>query len=401
MESIAAGGDGVGRLDGLAVFVPRTAPGELVDVAVQQRGRMARGRLLSVVEASADRVEPRCRHYDGDHCGGCQLQHLSSESQLAAKQRIVQDAFARIAKRPVGLPPIVRSPAEWEYRSRLTLVMRWQHGTWVMGLHSFDVVDRVFDLRECPIAHPQVVAAWSAVRNASRLLPRVAELRGTIRLIGSDLALILEGGEAWSSSREFADAVPQVNVIRWLPSRGAQRVIVDRRDAGTPVESFDQVNQPVAIAARRELIERALAGSPQTAVDAYAGLGATARELASAGVRVIAIEMDAHASHHTASHLPSGSRAVAGRVEDLLPQFLPADVIVLNPPRAGIDARVATALQSAPRPRKVLYMSCDPATLARDVSRLPSYRVNSLRAYDMFPQTAHVEVVCELLPEEA
>lgn len=400
VESIAAGGDGIGRLDGLAVFIPRTAPGELVEVAVQKRGRMARGRLLSVIEPSANRVEPRCRHYDGDHCGGCQLQHLSAESQLAAKQRIVQDAFVRIAKRPVDLPPIVRSPADWEYRSRLTLAMRWQHGHWVMGLHTFDDVDRVFDLRECPITDPLIVSEWNAVRTASRLLPRVAELRGTIRLTGRDLALILEGGEAWPNAREFADAVPQLSVIRWRPTRGAQRVIVDRRATGSPVQSFDQVNQPVAVAARRELVERALATSPQTAVDAYAGLGATARELASAGVSVTAIEMDAPASRYAANHLPEGSRAVAGRVEDLLPEFLPADVVVLNPPRAGIDARVAAALQSTPSPRKVLYMSCDPATLARDVSRLPSYRVNSLRAYDMFPQTAHVEVVCELVPEE-
>ena len=118
VDSIAAGGDGVGRLDGLAVFIPRTAPGELVEASVRQRGRMARGRLLRVVEPSPDRVAPRCRHYDGDHCGGCQLQHLTIEAQLRAKQQIVRDAFARIAKRQVDLPPIVPSPAEWEYRSR-------------------------------------------------------------------------------------------------------------------------------------------------------------------------------------------------------------------------------------------------------------------------------------------
>src|SRR5687767_8272187 len=126
IESIAAGGDGVGRLDGLAVFTPRTAPGELVEVAIQKRGRMARGRLLRVLEPSPDRVKPRCRHYDNDRCGGCQLQHLTIGAQLAAKQRIVRDAFARIAKRSVDLPEIVPSPSEWEYRSRLTLTMRWQ-----------------------------------------------------------------------------------------------------------------------------------------------------------------------------------------------------------------------------------------------------------------------------------
>jgi len=401
IDSIAAGGDGVGRFDGLAVFVPRTAPGELVDVVMRQRGRMARGRLLRVVEPSPARVDPRCRHYDGDHCGGCQLQHMSTESQLAAKQRIVQDAFARIAKRAVALPPIVSSPSAWEYRSRLTLAMRWQDNGWIMGLHAFDDVDRVFDLRECPITDERIVVAWTDVRDAARFLPRAAELRGTIRSLGRELALILEGGDSWADARAFAAAVPRLDVIRWRPSRGAPRVVADRRTTGTPDESFDQVNQPVAAAARQELIARALAASPRTAVDAYAGLGATAHALAERGISVTAIEADEAASGYAASHLPPESRAVTGRVEDVLPKYLPADVVILNPPRAGIDARVAQALQSRPWPSRVLYMSCDPGTLARDVSRLPSYRVSSLRAYDMFPQTAHVEVVCELLPEDA
>jgi 23S rRNA (uracil1939-C5)-methyltransferase len=362
---------------------------------------MARGRLLRVTEPSTERVKPRCGHYDGDHCGGCQLQHLSIGSQLAAKQRIVQDAFSRIARRAVELPPIVPSPAEWEYRSRLTLAMRWQGGRWIMGLHAFDDVNRIFDLHECPVTDSRVVNAWAAVRGAAVLLPRAAELRGTIRMVGDELALVLEGGDVWPSAREFAAAVPALDVIRWRSSRAASRVIVDRRATGAPDASFDQVNQPVAAAARRELIDLALAASPRTAVDTYAGLGATSRALAERGVSVTSIEADEAASRYAASRLPRDSRAVAGRVEDLLPRYLPADIVILNPPRTGIDVRVAAALQSPPWPRRVLYMSCDPATLARDVSRLPVYRVNSLRAYDMFPQTAHIEVVCELIPEDA
>ncbi len=312
----------------------------------------------------------------------------------------MQDAFSRIAKRSVELAPIVPSASDWEYRSRLTLAMRWEHGRWIMGLHAFDDVDRVFDLRECPITNGRVVSAWAEVRSASRLLPRTPEVRGTVRLVGDELALVVEGGDAWQSAREFALAAPSFSVIRWRPAHGPPRVIVDRRTARTPDESFDQVNQPVAAAARDELVERALAASPRTVIDAYAGLGATARILADRGVAVTAIEADDAAAKYAAGHLPPESRVLAGRVEDFLAQCLPADVVILNPPRAGVDARVAEALNAHPRPRLVLYMSCDPATLARDVSRMPAYRVTSLRAYDMFPQTAHVEVVCALTPEE-
>ena len=399
VESIAAGGDGVGRLDGLAVFTPRTAPGELVDVAVKQRGRMARGRLLRILEPSPARIAPRCRHYDGDRCGGCQLQHLTIEAQLEAKQQIVQDAFSRIARRPVPRPDIVPSPQAWEYRSRLTLAMRWSGGRWIMGLHRFDDVDHVFDLHECPITDPVVVAAWAAIRKSSRYLPRTSELRGTVRRTGDDLALILEGGDTWPGAREFARETPLLTVVRWRPARGAARVIVDRRASGAPEASFDQVNQPVAAAARQELVERARSAAPTTAVDAYAGLGATAKLLADHGISVTAIESDDAAASFAASQLPAESRVIAGLVEEEITAVLPADVVIVNPPRAGLDVRVTAALE-ARRTQRLLYMSCDAATLARDVSRLPAYRVESLRAYDMFPQTAHVEVVCALVPEE-
>jgi 23S rRNA (uracil1939-C5)-methyltransferase len=140
---------------------------------------------------------------------------------------------------------------------------------------------------------------------------------------------------------------------------------------------------------------------PSSAVDAYAGLGHTARELAAQGVRVTAIELDRDAVAWSAERLPSGSRALLGRVESRLEEALPADVVILNPPRAGLDRRVTEILDAVrPAPATVVYVSCDPATLARDVGRLPRYRIASLESFDMFPQTAHVETVCELVPED-
>jgi 23S rRNA (uracil1939-C5)-methyltransferase len=117
------------------------------------------------------------------------------------------------------------------------------------------------------------------------------------------------------------------------------------------------------------------------------------------GVRVTAIELDADASAWSASRLPEGSAAVCARVEDVLVDVLPADVVVLNPPRAGVDERVCAALEAqSVRPRSLIYVSCNPATLARDLTRLPSYHIDSVTGFDMFPQTAHVETVCELVP---
>jgi 23S rRNA (uracil1939-C5)-methyltransferase len=137
-------------------------------------------------------------------------------------------------------------------------------------------------------------------------------------------------------------------------------------------------------------------------IDAYAGAGSTAVRLAASGATVVAIELDAEAVARFHDRLTEPSRAVIGRVEDHLEDALPADVVLLNPPRGGVDARVTSALQELRSPpRAVIYVSCDPATLARDLSRMPRYRLAAVRAYDMFPQTAHVETVCELVPEAA
>jgi 23S rRNA (uracil1939-C5)-methyltransferase len=135
-------------------------------------------------------------------------------------------------------------------------------------------------------------------------------------------------------------------------------------------------------------------------VDGYSGAGDTAVALAERGVSVVALESDEDATAFAAARLHAPSRAIAARVEDVLDKHLPADVVILNPPRSGVDARVTTAL-TASSARAIIYISCDPATLARDVARLKGWKVRDLVCYDMFPQTSHVESVCELIPETA
>jgi 23S rRNA (uracil1939-C5)-methyltransferase len=188
--------------------------------------------------------------------------------------------------------------------------------------------------------------------------------------------------------------------VWWEPADDKpRRVLYDKRADRTPSASFAQVNAEMAEGLGQYVIERALDLDPRSAVDAYAGAGQTAASLTEAGVTVTAIELDPDASEWSASVLRPPSRAVQGRVEDLLPSALPADLVILNPPRAGVDARVTETLEAnVARVSSLIYVSCNPATLARDVSRLPSYGIETVRAFDMFPQTAHVETVCELRP---
>jgi 23S rRNA (uracil1939-C5)-methyltransferase len=176
----------------------------------------------------------------------------------------------------------------------------------------------------------------------------------------------------------------------------------DRRldhNARSPGASFSQVNEAVAAELRAHVIDLVTARAPRSVIDAYSGAGEIAVDLANFGARVTAIELDAEAANWCASRLPEGSVSIRGRVETALPSALPADAVILNPPRAGVGSAVTDVLEHAsPPPAVLVYVSCNPATLARDLSRMPGYQIESLVAFDMFPQTAHVETVCELVP---
>ncbi len=403
IESIAAGGDGVGRADGRVVFVPRSAPGDVGVVELPEKGRFARAEFRELRVPSPQRVQPSCGHFVRDRCGGCQVQHIEYDAQLQAKARIVRDAMQRIGKREVALPEVHPSASPWRYRRKLTLAMRRRGRDWVAGLHPFDDPRSVFRLEDCPITHQGVLDVWREVLAAAAHLPPANELRGALRLDEEDAAsLTIEGSREWPSSEAFFAAVPRLAALWWIPEMRERRRLHAREAASAPGASFAQVNPAVAIPLRQRVIAAAMARNPTTAIDAYAGLGDTARELATAGVRVTAIELDGDAVAWSADRLPPGSRALAGRVEQLLGDALPADIVILNPPRTGVDKRVTEILDSArPAPMAIIYVSCDPATLARDVARLPHYRIASLESFDMFPQTAHVETVCELVPEAA
>lgn len=401
LVSIAAGGDAVGRAGGLAVFVPRGAAGDLARVSIEQRGRFGRGRIEELLRPSPDRVEPPCLHYVRDRCGGCQLQHLSYQAQLDAKRGIVVDSLARIARRAVTLAEVAPSSREWRYRRKLTLAMRREGGRWIAGLHPYDDPDGVFDLRDCPITDERVIDVWGEILRASSHLPQGQRLRGAVRLLDDGASFVVEGGRAWPGAQSLLRAAPSLREIWWAPDNERRRLVASRSGAREGA-TFVQVNVAVGEALHQHVVERVASYAPATVVDAYAGTGITAARLAAQGARVTAIEIDRDAAALAATRLPSGSRSVAGPVERHLREALPADVVVLNPPRTGIDAGVASLLQGAvPAPRAIVYVSCDPATLARDIARMPGFRVAAIRSFDMFPQTAHVETVCELVPEVA
>jgi 23S rRNA (uracil1939-C5)-methyltransferase len=387
----------VARLaDGRTVFVPRTAPGDLVELAaVREHKRFARARIGRLVEPGPNRTEPRCPHYSRDDCGGCQMQHLDLDAQRAARSSFVGDALRRLAHLDVADPELVAAEQAYDYRTKLTLAVSQDRR---IGLHRYDRADQVFDLEWCHITVPELMALWETVRPLRALLPphltQVVLRRD--RSGGRHLLLRSGGAEVWSGARrlhaELAGQHPRVTVW-WQPEGGAARAVAGCEEA-YPATVFEQVHPGMGDQVRADALEQLGDVAAKRVWDLYSGVGETTVALLEAGAEVESVESDPRAVAEAERRGPPARRHV-GRVEDVLGELHRPELVVVNPPRTGMDARVTAALERL-GPARLVYISCDPATLARDLGRLPGFRLAGVRAFDLFPQTAHVETVAVL-----
>lgn len=398
---LAAGGDGIGRLpDGRTVFVPRSAPGDVVELTrVREHRRYARARIARVVEASTLRTEPPCPHYVRDDCGGCQLQHIAPAAQREARRGFVGDALRRIGALDAQDPELEAAPADWGYRTKLTLHSDGAR----IGLHPVDQPAAVFDLDVCLITSPALMALWREVRARRELLPR--RLRHVVlrldRQGGLHLVVEMEGAAPWPDAGKLAAALTaaETPATLWLrPEKGVARVVSGSSEA-FPATVFEQVHPAMGDRVRDHALTLAGDVADRTVWDLYAGIGETTRALLARGATVHSVESDrravAHAEGAGVPTLAHRARWVAARAEDAVANLPRADLVITNPPRTGMDERVTAALDAGPAVR-IVYISCDPATLARDIRLLTAYRLAHVRAFDLFPQTAHVESVALL-----
>ncbi|MEP7177188.1 MAG: hypothetical protein ABI860_11625 [Gemmatimonadales bacterium] len=394
---LAAGGDGVGKLDdGRTVLVPRTAPGDLAELAgVRPYKRFARARLGRLLEASPHRVDPRCPHYIRDECGGCQLQHLEPGAQREARRGFVGDALRRLGRREVPDPPIVAAELEYDYRTRITLAV--DAGGKHIGLHRYDRADEIFDLDWCHITAPELMELWQALRPLRALLPpRLATIVLRLdRAGGRHVLFRTTGDEAWSGGRRLhADLVGRGQPATiWWQAAGASRAVAGAGDA-YPATVFEQAHPAMGDTVRAHAVAALGALAGRQVWDLYAGVGETTADLVRGGASVESVESDRRAVAEAEARGRTARRHAA-RVEHVLGALGAPDLVITNPPRTGMDARVTQALERV-GPERVVYVSCDPATLARDLTRMPAFRLSDVRAFDLFPQTAHVETVAVL-----
>lgn len=416
IERIVTGGDGIARFDdGRIVFVPRTALGEAVEVEyIEERSQWLRARLVRVVEPSPFRREAPCPHYED--CGGCQLQHLQYEAQLSVKASIVADSLRRIGRFEIEAPEVVPSPREFAYRNRIALVLRRRRGEIGFGYHALGDPSQLVTIDRCPLAEdplnevlPAVSAA--AIRIAGGM-PRDGEWRFVLRVSSEGrVGLAIEGVKRPADIDRLllAELVNAGVVAVWMVSEKG-RIIAHAGEetlaekwgvyevplAGT---AFVQVNREASTQLDAYVLEQAAVVPEARVIDGYCGFGLRAFELARSGAHTIGIESDRHAVRSAmiiAAERGLTLRFVAERVENILSKELPADLVILNPPRGGVAPEVVGALLREP-PARIIYVSCDPATLGRDLKNLSSgFALEVCRAFDLFPQTAHVETVVTL-----
>ena len=427
-------GDGIGRLpEGWAVFVPDTAPGELVHVELLERHkRFARARLLSVERPSPQRITPACE--SAIDCGGCSWQHLGYEAQLEAKKRQVENALTRIGKfHGVRVSPVL-STEPWAYRNKVGFpVGESDHGL-QLGYYRKGSHDLV-PLQSCPAQDPRLNTAMALVQEALQPLnwsawdPETGQ--GTLRHVilrvgrrtGELLLTLVTRHEVFGAIREQApqwlETIPGLKgVCLNINAHTDQRILGNRTEvlAGQGwieeefgellfrmgPETFFQIHTEQAEAMLGVLTEHLKFRPHDFLLDLYCGIGTFTLPLAKQVRTVLGLELAAasveQARGNAARNNVTNVEFRTGPVEKTLRRVQERpDVVFLDPPRQGCASGVMTQLQRL-RPKKIAYLSCNPATQARDLQLLGErYRIKLVQPADFFPHTPHVE--CLILLE--
>jgi 23S rRNA (uracil1939-C5)-methyltransferase len=448
IDDLAYGGEGVGRADGYVVFVPGGLPGDRLQVRlVQARSRFGRGAIEAVLEPSPERVDAPCPYFG--RCGGCRLQHVAYPAQLVYKAKQVADALERLGGlRDVPLRPIIGAEEIFGYRNKMEFtVARPRRGAGaeaasprgpVVGLHETERYDSVLDIERCLLQSDRMNALLAEARafftdrgltvydqDTGEGLLRFLMLREgrhtgelmtnvvTSAPAVSELAPLVERLQAREPG--VTSVIMNVNPKKASVAVGVEEHLLGGRDHiregvggltfRVSANSFFQTNTRQAERLFDLVIESTGLTGAETLIDLYSGTGAISLLLAGRarwvyGVELAQAAVDDAAANAAANRI-TNCTFLAGEVRFVLPALITkgvtAEVVVADPPRAGFHPKALHALITL-GPRRIVYVSCNPTTLARDLGELArgGYRVEWVQPIDMFPHTPHIEAVARL-----
>jgi len=430
IEKLVYGGEGLAHEGGEAVFVPFVLPGEEVELTPQTRKKkFVRARVTRVLEASPDRVAARCPHFGV--CGGCDYQHVSYEAQLRYKEQILRETLRRLGRIDWQNPISVHASPPWEYRNRAQWKIRPHSsegagsGARSSGNERSDIgyfragSSTLCAVHVCTILSPKLLATFEQFRmmlsegklpETLREVEAFADAEDQGILLNISCTSLPRGAEALA--KMLSERIGGVKSILLQDARGERMSLhgpgflqykVSRSSFRVGHLSFFQVNR--FLVNEMANVAAAAAGSGELAFDLYAGVGLFATTMAGNFARVEAVEANPAAARDLETNAGLSGKTIKAR-SDSAEAFLAEwkqkrgatpDVVIVDPPRAGIEPTALDKL-AAIAPARILYVSCDPSTLARDLANLcaRAYTPQEIHLFDMFPQTYHIETIVRL-----
>ena len=428
--------EGVGKYKEFTVFIPFALVGEQVEVVITEvKKSYAKGKMLNIVKASPDRVEPKCEIYD--QCGGCQIQHLNYEAQLKVKQQQVIDAIERIGKQEnVVIHPTIGAENPWNYRNKMQFPIARKGNDVVIGCYA-QGTHAVIDTENCLIQNEANNTIANAVRGVIRRLnistydekTGRGVLRHVIGRVGSNgevMVVLVTSTDVLPKQEkiiaELQSNIPGLVSIMQNINMQNTNVIMGRRTLNLwgkltitdtlgdftfniSARSFFQVNTKQAEVLYNKAVEYAQLTGKETVIDTYCGTGTITLFLAKKAKKVYGIEIVEaaikDANKNAENNNITNTEFLVGDATDVMPELykigVRPDVIVVDPPRAGCEKAVLENFAHL-KPKRIVYVSCNPASLARDIAILSEfgYVAKEIQPVDMFSETSHIECVALL-----
>ena len=440
INSLGSNGEGVGRHEGFTVFVPGALPGEKAVVLIEEAKKTyAKGRIKELLRESRDRVPPICKIYG--RCGGCQLQHLDYMAQLRAKRQQVIDAMARIGKQPdLFVEPVIGAASPWNYRNKMQFPVGRRKGNVAIGCFA-QGSHEIIDTTDCHIQREGNNEVVNAVReivgklnipvyNEDRHSGVLRHVVGRVGTNGEIMVVLVTATKQLPREKEFIKLLraklPKAVSIHQNIQTYRNNVIMGRDTRllwGKPTihdsigrlvfhispRSFFQVNTSQAEVLYGKALEYADLTGGEVVIDAYCGTGTITLFLAQKAQKVYGIEIVKpailDAQKNARDNNVRNAEFIVGDATQVMPrlyrQGIRPDVVVVDPPRAGCTPTVLKTF-AAMEPQRIVYVSCNPASLARDIAILDelSYQAVKVQPVDMFPNTSSVEVCVKLVRKE-